>query len=1334
MTCTYRFTGPAGEPVVIEGLAAMKAYLAEGGLEFFGLKGEQSSPSVVKFSASRAAEAIRQVARDMDDDFFRLPKTDATDMPQIVKDLARNVFTVKETPEIDPRAAQAWMLSTEGEKGGKLYRRSAYNIRSTTGRVWVNVAGLESGDEGGRIYQIAGAYAHNNGLQFIGDPDGITEAGKRRRLENMIGLALKYGHTRFLAPHESMQGWNRLVWNPRSDDNLLAMLQASYNFVSKIYPEIKDVEFSLESGRFRRAGADLGRDDFEGMASELRGRLGADAAGAPGSGTLRLAALYRSLVPQEDPEGRMGVLLADGASRAELIRALGEVRFSTQRLTPEQRTLTEAPQFGEWFGNSKMRARDGTPLLFMHGTPSNFEAFSSGALGSSSPHASAGLGHFFTRDRETARRYAQGGTVLEGWLRMERPYVMQLDEAQGFENTSAAAARRVALQGQGYDGAVILDDQGALWSVVTFEPWQFKSTDNNGAFDEFDDRFRFSRNRTLPGLTPAQEAAANRVLGARRTWADRWQAFKQDWAKNLKQGIFDQFMPLRELDPRAYMLARLSKGGDSTLEALMLYGKLRLDANGATDVEYTRGGGMQGFASKMSKLKGEHERFMLWVAAQRADRLMQIGLENLWTPADIAELRTLDQGNMADGTARAPLYAQALQDLNEFNDNVLEIAEGSGLIDPATRQMYAGQPYVPFYRLQEEGVAGFGVKAGLVNQYAWKKLKGGTQKLNEDLLANLLHNWSHLITAAAKNRAAKATLDAATALGIANEVPAGAPGKGFVSYKDAGQERKFAVSDPHVFDAVTALEYAGLGPWAKPLVTAKHWLTIGVTANPTFKLRNLMRDSISAIGQASLSYNPAKNVLQGWGSTAKESETRAHMLAAGGMIRFGSMLDGQHSQRAQDLINSGVDPAMILDNDDKIKTFWKRYVHPALAAYNELGDRTEQVNRAALYDQLRARGMDHMEASYWARDMMDFSMHGKWTAIRGLTQVLPFMNARLQGLYKLGRAGKDDIRRLGTVLSAVSLFSLGLLFAAKGDDDDWKDWQARTEADRNNYWWFKVGGHAFRIPKPFEIGAVGTIAERGYEIMTDDEMTPKRFGKVMSQIVLSQLSMNPTPQLFKPMMDIYANRDAFTGADIEGSGMEKLRKEDRYDERTSEVARLLGGLGLPDPTQLMMGRWDTLSPKQVDYLARGYFSWLATATTVALDFGIRPMLDRGERPAMRLKDAFIVGNFAEELPANGSRYVQRMYDQAKEIEEAYNSWHSRLKTGDQAGAQEVLEAERGKIALHGQVEMVKRATSLVNVQIRKVEADKALSAEEKRIRLDALYARKNQLAQGYRGF
>ncbi|WP_273703280.1 LPD38 domain-containing protein [Candidatus Accumulibacter vicinus] len=847
---------------------------------------------------------------------------------------------------------------------------------------------------------------------------------------------------------------------------------------------------------------------------------------------------------------------------------------------------------------------------------------------------------------------------------------------------------------------------------------------------------------TLGDLTPEQEAAATRVLGAPKTRMQRLAEFKKDWAQNLKQGIFDQFAPIAELDPNAYILARLSKGGESSLEALMLYGKLFVGADGATDVHYTKAGKPQGFASKMSELKGEHDRFFLWVAAQRADRLKAIGLENLFSDTDIADLKTLNQGAMKDGTGRPRVYAKALQDLNDFNDNVLEVAVASGLIDDQTRQMYRNTPYIPFYRLQEDDeVSGFGIKPGLVNQYAWKKLKGGTEQLNQDLMANLLHNWSHLITASARNRAAKATLDAAEKAGIAQQVASSLgqyvankttmlpPGtKGQVSYKEGSVEKSFVISDPHLMDAVAALHYAGLGPWAKPLSTAKHWLTVGVTANPAFKLRNLIRDTIGALGTAQLSYRADQNLVQGWRATAEDSETRAHLLASGGMIRFGSMLDGKDSQRAQDLIKAGVDPNMILDSDAKIRRFWKRFVSPALTAYNELGDRTEQVNRAALYEQLIAKGLTHAEAAYWARDLMDFSMSGKWTAIRTLTQTVPFFNARLQGLYKLGRAGKQDIRRLGTVLGAVTLASLALLLAYQ-DDDDWKK---RWDSDRNNYWWFKVGGHAFRLPKPFEIGAVGTLAERSYEVAFNPEMTGDRFGKNLRDIVMSQLSMNPVPQLFKPMMDLYANRDSFTGQAIESMGMERLRKQDRFDERTSETAKFLGSLGLPDLTQFVMGRWDTLSPRQIDFLAKGYFSWLATMATTVLDYGIRPMINAGDRPDPQLKDVFFVGNFVESLPSNSSRYLTQMYDQAREIEQAYASYHARLKVGDVEGAKKILVDDGDLIRRQKATETLKRTESLMNVQLQRINASTTLTGEEKRIRLDQVYARRNAIAEQFR--
>ncbi|MGL4264466.1 MAG: PLxRFG domain-containing protein, partial [Afipia sp.] len=111
--------------------------------------------------------------------------------------------------------------------------------------------------------------------------------------------------------------------------------------------------------------------------------------------------------------------------------------------------------------------------------------------GSASSHTSSGLGHFFTRDKATAQKYADGGNIYTGWLKIEKPYVMMIEEAQAFDDAQDSAKRRKELQEMGYDGVVILDDDGKPWATVAFEPWQFKSTDNNGAFDEFDDRMRF---------------------------------------------------------------------------------------------------------------------------------------------------------------------------------------------------------------------------------------------------------------------------------------------------------------------------------------------------------------------------------------------------------------------------------------------------------------------------------------------------------------------------------------------------------------------------------------------------------------------------------------------------------------------------------------------------------------------------------------------------------------------------------------------------------------------------------------------------------------------------
>ena len=466
------------------------------------------------------------------------------------------------------------------------------------------------------------------------------------------------------------------------------------------------------------------------------------------------------------------------------------------------------------------------------------------------------------------------------------------------------------------------------------------------------------------------------------------------------------------------------------------------------------------------------------------------------------------------------------------------------------------------------------------------------------------------------------------------------------------------------------------------------------------------------MASAPLSYNIAGNIVEGIKATSRTNQTYVSALASGGLIRFGSMLEGNQSERVRKLIKNGVKDSTILDSDAKIMAVYNKYIVPSIEAYNELGNRGEEINRAALFKQLQAKGMDRATAALMARDLMDFSMQGSWTSIRFLTQVVPFLNARIQGLYKLGKAAKEDPQRFAVVLGGVALASLALM-AAYHDDDDWKK---REDWDRNTNWWFKIGGVAFRIPKPFEVGAIATLAERGLEYFTSKEMTNKRMRDNVMSILADNLSMNPIPQAVKPILDIYANKDSFTGRPIETMGMEKLNPEYRFTQNTSMVAR-----------GVSTGALGALSPVQVDHLLRGYFGWLGSFVVGAADMIVRPFTNEPSRPT---SDYFKVATqgIVQETNSGSSRYVTQMYDQAKILEQAYGTYRDLVKQGKTEEAKTYLQDHQEELNRYRQIEKVKQAESKYNEAIRMVERSK-LSPDEKKTRILEYNKQKDRVAR-----
>lgn len=965
--------------------------------------------------------------------------------------------------------------------------------------------------------------------------------------------------------------------------------------------------------------------------------------------------------------------------------------------------------FKKWFGDSKVVDEKGEPLVVYHGTNRDFSQFKI-----------KGAGVYFAAGPETASVYAKnrrGGNVMPLYLSIKNPLVMTTQELMSGKTDGGILhylAGRKGLERMGYDGIIALasdpSDPALSTDVyVAFDARQIKSaTGNNGNFSSSPDiRLNRAPDWVTSGSPDLQSAAAKiDTYAPGDTIKVKVAKLTQNWKLRLQQGLVDSFAALKDLGDEQYLLARMTKGAIGALEGALLYGIPKLDRNGAIYGELDH----KGFLGAMKELNGEHDRFFMWVAGNRANRLMGESKERLWTQPEITAMRALNQDRMKDGSSRQQAYDAALVTLTRYNKAIMDIAEKTGLIDGESRATWEHGFYVPFYRMMEDDrISGPTKVKGLVRQYAFKKLKGGEQSVG-DLMANTLQNWSHLLSASLANQAAVSALQKAEQMGVASRATAETKGATFAM--EGGQKAYYEVHDPFVLQAISALDQAGFkGIAAEWMTGLKRVLTMGVTVSPTFKIRNLMRDTLSAMAQTNTSYNLLENMRQGFAGTSKKSDDYAQMLFGGGLMRFGTIIEGEHAQHAKRLIKSGIRDQTILDTPTKIRDAMGK----VWDAYQDFGDRMENINRAALYKKLRSEGKSHLEAAYQARDMMDFGLQGSWVAMRFLAQTVPFLNARAQGLYKLGRSAKGDPQRFLAVTGAVSLASMMLLLAY-ADDDDWKQ---REDWDRDTYWWFKIGETAYRIPKPFEVGAIGTIAERSLELLVNNEFTGKDFAKRMMFMLGQTFAFNPVPQMFKPAIDLYANTDSFTGRDIETRGMEALSKSERIGPNTSLLAQALGSAG----------DYTGVSPVQIDFLLRAYLGWMGTHAALAADSMAQPFR-KGEQPAGKIDDVFLVGDFVKSLPQPQSRYTTEFYDQAKKVSEVMANIRHYRQLGDTDKVRSIIEDNRDKISLSPMYTSTERQLSAIGQMVKKIRANTELSATEKRERLDELAQRRNQLVKG----
>lgn len=850
-------------------------------------------------------------------------------------------------------------------------------------------------------------------------------------------------------------------------------------------------------------------------------------------------------------------------------------------------------------------------------------------------------------------------------------------------------------------------------------------------------------------LTDKQKAALNKIAPlTTRQKASEWLRQKADRsALKARQGIIDRFAALKEIDEKAHgkdilstditnsswVLARMSSAAGGALHAMLNNGRIYLDQK--QKVIDIQDGDALGLGATLARLgsPAEIERFMGWIAGNRSARLAAEGRENLFSADDIDALKTLNNGKTDSGKTRKALYDDVFKEFQQYRDDILAIAEQTGIITAENRALWRDEFYVPFYRVMDEEakVGGPGGTKGLTRQEAYKKLKGGKQNLN-DLLQNTMLNFNHLLTASLKNQAAAQALSNAEQIGVAEKTTEAARDKKASTFVLVdGKQQWYNIDDPLVFEALSMISDGGLNTAAVKVMSAfKRVFTNMTTITPQFIIANLLRDSMQATATSPVSKNFLKNIVAG-SKDWTDGKKRARMMATGGAFSFGHIYSNDpHEMKAH--LTRNLKSAQLLSSTklipEALKVGWD--------AWNAVANTAENANRAAIFSQ-NEPGKGKLAAAFEARDLMDFSAHGAWPAVRFLIRVIPFINARLQGNDKLYRAGfkpsvltafnKGDasdnqaMKRFLSVVGAISAASMALMLV-NNDDEEYRkleEWQKDT------YWFVRVGDKAFFIPKPFEVGVIATMTERLLQQGIDDKATGELFKQRLGHALTQTFAFSVVPHAFQPILDVYSNVDAFTDRPIESMGMDRLSKGLRSRPDTTAPAKALSAISrsLGDDFTL------AVSPVQADHLIAGYLGQVGAWGAGLVDTMWRTA--KGEtQPARHWHEYQPIRRFYKDLdtPNAYTRYSTLFYEGLRESGKVYADVMELQKLGKEDQMRETINKNRDMLGMRKNLNRAQRDLSKINARIGMIRIG-GLDAEEKRREIDRLTVIKSRITE-----
>jgi hypothetical protein len=398
-----------------------------------------------------------------------------------------------------------------------------------------------------------------------------------------------------------------------------------------------------------------------------------------------------------------------------------------------------------------------------------------------------------------------------------------------------------------------------------------------------------------------------------------------------------------------------------------------------------------------------------------------------------------------------------------------------------------------------------------------------------------------------------------------------------------------------------------------------------VTKDPGFILANMMRDSLSAYATSGADITPMVDTIRNFGRVMANRSPEFYALMNAGAIGgydFSKDVATSGSALAKDLRKKSGTQVGSEKTLQPIKSLW---------GFLEKGtEASDAATRIAVYKDTLARTGNEAEAIRQAMEVMNFNRKGSSPVIRIITAAIPFLNARIQGLDVLYRAGmaprpegvsKTDYQKRvqkAFIIRGATMMALSSMYWFMMKDDD--EYKKQEQEVKDNNW--IIPGINRLIPIPFEVGVLfKVIPERILAYMFGSD-TGEDLAKSMERALRSTFAVNYIPQVVLPLVEARTNYSYFTMRPIVGQGLEGVRPGLQVGPNTTQIAQTVG-------------KAINESPILIDHLIQGYTGTMGMYLVSAIDAVFDSMSDV-KKPSLRPDQYPINKRFAVNKEAKGS--------------------------------------------------------------------------------------------------